>query len=148
MAGYEEGWAMEAEIAYIRMQAQFPEDTLLKQFYEETVRSIMIPALVSIRVNYYGDGIDKVRSYLSSFGMAEDAEILYLYAVTAPEYYLPYATGYALLSGMVRRAEQDLEHLFSLSDFLAEYLSYGPGYSSALSDRMDIWVDGQFYAGT
>ena len=147
MIGYEEGWAAEAEMAFIRLQAQFPEDLLLMQFYENMVDQTILPALVSIRVNYFGDGPDKIRAYLNEFGRSEDTEVFYRYAVIAPEYHLPYAVGYTMLSRMARRAEQDLGQVFSLPDFLMEYLSFGPGYSSALSDRMDLWVDARFSAG-
>ena len=147
MIGYEEGWALEAEMAFIRLQAQFPEDRLLLRFYENMVDQTILPALVSIRVNYYGDGPDKIRAYLNEFGRSEDAEIFYRYAVIAPEYHLPYAIGYTMLSRMTRRAEQDLGQVFSLPDFLNEYLSFGPGFSSGLSDRMDLWVDSRFSAG-
>ena len=147
MDGYEAGWAAEAEQSFIRLQAQFLETPMLQQFYDDMVRKTILPALVSIRVNYYGDGPDKIRSYLADFGYEEETEVYYQYAVTAPEYYLPSAIGYTMLSGMARRAEQDLEQHFSLPDFLMEYLSYGPGYSSALSDRMDLWVDSRFSAG-
>ena len=144
LTGYYEGWSTVAERIFIENQGRFPRDGLKLYHYDTTVIQKLLPAIVSIRVNVMGDGIDEVKKYLKSYALEENAEAYYQYAIMDPYYYLPYAIGYAQLSGMLRQAENDLGTEFDTGEFLSAYLNYGPAQFPILREQMDIWIDEKF----
>ena len=115
-----------------------PAELLFENMLENTQRVFFIDSMVVDKDNFIQhiplprecgtissqqEGENTIAAYLNEFGRSEDTEVFYRYAVIAPEYHLPYAVGYTMLSRMARRAEQDLGQVFSLPDFLMEYLS-------------------------
>ena len=105
----------------------------------------LLPAILSILVNYYGYTKDALSSYLSGIGLDGEyvAGIYYPIIVDQPYYFFEYAIGYAQLAQMYRDIKDDLGDSFDQEAFLKTYMDIGPGYFEMVKEKMDIWADGQ-----
>ena len=143
LPGYEEGWAQMAEKLMIETQGLFARDTLLYSHYNDMAFYTVLPAIVSIKVNYMGESVDEIEQYLATYGVESLAESYCSLAIVAPFYYLPYALGYCQFAQGYRSAENDLGDAFDQKAYLAKYLDLGPGQYNVLGERMDVWADEQ-----
>lgn len=143
LTGYEEGWSQTAEKLVIETQGLFPRDALLYRHYRDMVFYTVMPAIVSIKVNYQGEGLDEIKQYLAAYGAETLAEAYYRIAIIAPDYYLTYALGYCQFAEAYRSAENDLGAAFDQKAYLKKYLDLGAAQYNILRERMDVWVDEQ-----
>lgn len=145
LGGYNEGWAQLSEWLVANNQTTMDSDYLRFYFDYMIAFNALLPAIMSIQVNYYDYSKEAVSSYISGLGLNPDAfiDIFYPTVIDQPYYFFDYAIGYAQLDTLRRDAETDLGDAFDLAAFLQQYLSYGPGYFNLLQERMDVWVDAQ-----
>ena len=105
---------------------------------------LLLPAVFSIGVHYYGWDEARVKEYIASyFGDEAAEELAPLYieiALGDAFYYLEYALGYSLLQQELRDAEAELGEKFDLRAFNEAFLSIGPSYFNLVEPRMDAWV--------
>ncbi|NLI54027.1 MAG: DUF885 domain-containing protein [Clostridiales bacterium] len=141
--GYAEGWAQFAEFLYVENQTTYDQDYVHFQFDYSMLVSSILPAIVSIMVNYYGYSQDAVASYLTGMSLNGEslAELYYKSVVDQPYYFFEYAIGYSQLAQLYRDELNDLGDDFEMSEFLKAYLDLGPGYFDLIRERMDIWAD-------
>jgi uncharacterized protein (DUF885 family) len=145
--------------AYAEAWSQFSEhllaDHIDKKYTVDDMRAFhygsqCIVELVgywSIRVNYFGDGFDKVYAQLGRLTGYEKEEfrkeIYDPYIIGSPFYYMPYAYGYARLLDLMERTRNTLGDKFDEKAFYAQYLNYGPSHFNLLADRLDQWAKAQ-----
>lgn len=101
---------------------------------ESTFCNIFLPSYISIQVNSYGWTMDEVEEYLTTYGIADAADIFYEYAVTMPVYAMSYAIGYSYLYEIYHSVEPDTPEAHKA--FFEKYLSYGPNYMDMMLDYM------------
>ena len=147
--GYAEGWAQMAEYIVTDAETEFSRELMKLSFYDSMLANALIPASVSILVNYYGYSRRSIVSYIAGLNLSREyADVCYDLAIDQPYYVLGYAIGYAQLSAMLRDAETDLGDAFDRAEFLKTYLDLGPSYFNLLSERMDVWLDEKIYFST
>lgn len=141
--GYAEGWSQTAEYLIATTQTTYNSAYSELRFYDSMIQNVLLPAIVSIYVNYYGYSEDGVRLYLSglNIGIEGYANQYYQLAVVLPLYFFNYATGYSQLSALLRDAEENIGETFDRGAFLRAYLDLGPGYFNLIQERMDVWID-------
>ena len=140
--GYAEGWSQLAEYLVANAQEQYPKAYAQLHFYTGVLYSAIIPAVVSILVNYYAYGESSAKMFLTSLGLSEAyIDSYYELAVDQPYYTICYAVGYAQLMQLIREAQTDLGESYDQKEFLTAYLDLGPGYFNLIRERMDVWVD-------
>ena len=143
-SGYAEGWAQFAEFLITEYQTKYDEQYVRFQFEYSMLVNSILPAIISILVNYYGYSQDALESYLTGIGLSgEDiAPVYYEMVIDQPYYFFDYAIGYAQMAQLYRDELSDLGGAFQLSDFLKTYLDLGPGSFDLIKQQMDIWADG------
>lgn len=143
--GYVEGWAKHAETLFLSEQDQFDKIYWTYQQKYDLATNVLLPAIISIRVNYFADGLDDVQKYLASLGISDTvyAKNCFERAVDLPFYSFSYAIGYCEMSDLVRYAEAELAGSFDIKKLLNAYLDLGFGYYDQLREHMDVWIDGQ-----
>lgn len=145
--GYSEGWAQMAEYLVADVSRDFSDGLVKLHFYDSIFSNALLPATVSILVNYYGYSEKAIVTYVSGLNLSEEyADFYYDLAIDQPYYALEYAVGYAQLSKLMRDAEMDLGDDFDRSEFLQAYLDLGPGYFNLLSERMHMWIEEKMHA--
>ena len=144
--GYAEGWSQLAEYLVMKNQNTYDKDYAELVFNQNIVINALMPAIVSIYVNYQGYSESAVKLKLDVYWptLSEQlAKSYYKLAVEQPFYTLCYGVGFAQLMGMLRDAETTLGDDFDQKAFLTAYLDLGPGYFNLIQERMDVWVDAQ-----
>lgn len=142
--GYAEGWAQFAEYLVTQYQTKYDQEYVTFQFEYSMVVNSILPAVISILVNYYGYSQDALVNYLNGIGLTGDAAapIYYNLVIDQPYYFFEYAIGYAQLAQLYRDESTDIGESFDMSEFLKTYLDLGPGNFDLLKEKMDIWADG------
>ncbi|MDO4573025.1 MAG: DUF885 family protein, partial [Clostridia bacterium] len=141
--GYAEGWSQTAEYLVAMNQDVYNASYSAIHFYNHMILNVLLPAIVSIYVNYYGYTEDGIRSYLASLNLDSDelVDFYYALAIEQPLYVFSYASGYCQLAALMRDAEENMGERFDRSAFLKAYLDLGPGYFNLVQERMDVWID-------
>ena len=100
--------------------------------------SVILPAMVSIKVNYEGWTKQQVFDFLNDQNLGYDDYVDYLYnlSVDHPLYILEYALGYAQYSELFSQVKAKQGSVFNLKSFYTQYLSYGPAYYDMIKSRM------------
>lgn len=143
-SGYAEGWAQFAEFLTVENQEQYDQDYVRFNFdYGQIVNSIL-PAIISILVNYYGYSDVALENAITGLGLNGEyvASIYYDMVIDQPYYFFDYAIGYCQLAQLYREESNELGDKFDMSEFLKTYLDLGPGYFDLITERMDVWVNG------
>ena len=142
-SGYAEGWAQFAEFLTVEKQQQYDKDYVRFNFdYNQIVNSIL-PAIVSIQVNYYGYTKEAVENKITEMGLDGKyiASIYYNMVVDQPFYYFDYAIGYCQLAQLYRDTKNELGDKFDLPLFLKTYLDLGPGSFDLIKEKIGVWSD-------
>ena len=105
---------------------------------------LLLPAIVSIEVNYFGksadDMFDLTSAYFGDEAATELKDVYYDYAVENPFYFLEYAMGYSIYQQKLREAEDICGASFDLRSFHETYLNIGPTYFNISMPIMDEWI--------
>ncbi|MPM30991.1 hypothetical protein SDC9_77544 [bioreactor metagenome] len=142
-SGYAEGWAQFAEFLVTQYQTQYDQEYVRFQFEYSAMQSSILPAILSIMVNYYGYSEEALGNYLSGIGLNKDnAHAYFTMVVDQPYYFFAYAVGYAQLAQLYRDESNDIGESFDMSAFLTTYLNLGPGNFDLIREQMDVWADG------
>ena len=143
-SGYAEGWAQFAEFLISEYQTQYDQEYVRYQFDYNIYASSILPAVISILVNYYGYSEKAIKSYMNGLGLNGDksASDFYKMVIDQPYYFFDYAIGYTQLAQLYRDIRSDLGDSFDMSEFLKTYLNLGPGNFDLIKEQMDIWADG------
>lgn len=140
--GYAEGWAQFAEFLITQNQTKYDQDYVRLKFENGIMGDSILPAIISIMVNYYGYSQEALANYLSGNGFEEKyAPIYYKMVVDQPYYFFSYAIGYAQIAQLYRDESNDIGASFDMSEFLKTYLNLGPGNFDLLKEQMDVWAD-------
>lgn len=111
-----------------------------------TIGNLLLPAIVSIEVNYFGksadDMFDLTSAYFGDEAATELKDVYYDYAVENPFYFLEYAMGYSMYQQKLREAEDICGASFDLRSFHETYLNIGPTYFNISMPIMDEWISG------
>ena len=144
LTGYYESWSQYAENFFDEYNAAFSNDYCVMMSADNRISGLLLPAVFSIGVHYYGWDEARVKEYIASyFGDEAAEELAPLYIEIALDdafYYLEYALGYSLLQQELRDAEAELGEKFDLRAFNEAFLSIGPSYFNLIEPRMDAWV--------
>ncbi len=132
--GYAEGWTVFTEHFVADHCRDLGRDLCILTNTNSTFCNIFIPAYVSFMVNREGWTEKDTADYLSDFGLEEAADIFYEYAVTMPDYAMPYAVGYSYFHEIYENANPRNEEQHKA--FFDKYLSFGPTYMNILLDKM------------
>ena len=138
-SGYAEGWAQFAEFLVTEYQTQYDKDYVRYQFEYGILANSVLPAIISILVNYYGYSQDALQNYLTSIGLNGEtiAPVYYETVIDQPYYFFDYAIGYSQLAQLYRDELSDLGGSFQMSEFLKTYLDLGPGSFDLIKQQMD-----------
>ena len=104
----------------------------------------ILPAIISILVNYYGYSEAAVENAVSGFGFDGEyiTPLFYNTVIDQPYYFFDYAIGYSQLAQLYRETENELGDKFDMAAFLKTYLDLGPGNFDLVREQMDVWTDG------
>lgn len=141
--GYAEGWAQFAEFLVAENQTKYDVNYYMLQFEYNMMFNALLPAILSILVDYYGYTQEALASYLTGIGLDGEyvASIYYPIVVDQPYYFFEYAIGYAQLAQMYRDIKDNLGDNFDQEAFLKTYMDLGPGYFEMIKEKMDVWAD-------
>ena len=143
-SGYAEGWAQFAEFLTIENQTKYDSDVARFYFDYSMMLNAILPAIISILVNYYGYSEAAVENAVSGFGF--DGEYLtplfYNTVIDQPYYFFDYAIGYSQMAQLYRETENELGDKFDMTAFLKTYLDLGPGNFDLVREQIDVWTDG------
>ena len=143
--GYAEGWAQFAEYLVVENQTKYDSDYVRFQFDYSMVFNSILPAMLSILVNYYGYSEKALQNFITGIGL--DGELInsiyYNTVIDQPYYFFEYAIGYSQLAQLYRDEMDSVGEKFDLATFLKTYLDLGPGYYELLREQMDVWADSQ-----
>ena len=141
-SGYAEGWAQFAEFLVTQYQTKYDQEYVRFNFEYGVMRDSILPAIISIMVNYYGYSEEALANYLTGIGFnKESAPLYYSRVVDQPYYFFAYAIGYAQMAQLYRDELNDIGASFDMSAFLSTYLNLGPGNFDLIKEQMDIWAD-------
>ncbi len=144
---YAEAWSQFSELLLSqRIDRKYtPADMQAKHYGSQCLVELI--AYWCIRVNYFGDGFDKVYSQMGRLtGLDKQGfrdELYNPFILGHPFYYMTYAYGYARLNNLIDVAKETLESKYDEKAFYAQYLNYGPSYFNLLADRLDQWAKAQ-----
>ncbi len=141
--GYAEGWAQFAEYLITQNQTLYDQDYVRFQFEYSMLVNSLLPALISIMVNYYSYSQEALVSYLTGIGLNGEgiAPVYYEIVVDQPMYFFDYAIGYSQLAQLYREVKDNMGESFVINDFLKTFLDLGPGSFDLVKEQMDIWAD-------
>lgn len=141
--GYSEGWATYVEVYSYGLAGLDKNVAKIMQY--NLVATLCMYAKVDIGVNYYGWDKTQVKSYLTDFGLGEDAivEDMYNAMVAEPCNYLKYTLGYLEIDALKEKAEEALGDQFVLKDFHTFFLNLGPAQFDIIDKYMDQWIASQ-----
>ena len=142
--GYAEGWAQFAEFLTIENQTKYDPDVSRFYFDYSMMINAILPAIISILVNYYGYSEAAVENAVSGFGFDGEyiTPLFYNTVIDQPYYFFDYAIGYSQLAQLYRETENELGDKFDMAAFLKTYLDLGPGNFDLVREQMDVWTDG------
>ena len=103
----------------------------------------ILPAMISIMVNYYGYSQEALENYITAMGLDGKAYAANYYdlVIDQPYYFFQYATGYSQIAQLYRDEQDSLGEKFDMASFLKTYLDLGPGYYEQIREQMDVWAD-------
>ena len=142
-SGYAEGWAQFAEFLTVENQKQYDQEYVRYNFEYGQIANSILPAIISILVNYYGYSDEALENAITGLGFDGKyvASIYYNIVIDQPYYFFDYAIGYCQLAQLYRDAANELGDRFDMSAFLKTYLDLGPANFELIKERMDIWMD-------
>ena len=142
--GYAEGWAQFAEFLTVENQTKYDPDVARFYFDYSMMINAILPAIISILVNYYGYTEAAVENAVSTFGFDGEyiTPLFYNTVIDQPYYFFDYAIGYSQLAQLYRETENELGDKFDMATFLKTYLDLGPGNFDLVREQMDVWSDG------
>ena len=143
-SGYAEGWAQFAEFLTVENQDQYDKELVRFYFDYGQIMNSILPAIISILVNYYGYTQDAVANAISGYGLDGEylAPIFYNTVVDQPYYFFDYAVGYSQLAQLYRDTKNELGDKFDMASFLKTYLDLGPGNFDLVKEQINVWSDG------
>lgn len=143
-SGYAEGWAQFGEFLVMENQKKYDQDYVRFQFDSGMLFDAILPAMLSIMVNYYGYGEEALKNYISAIGLDGEWAVQNYYStvVDQPYYFFDYAIGYSQLAKLYRDTSDSLGERFDMAAFLKAYLDLGPGEFELLREQIDVWADG------
>lgn len=141
--GYAEGWAQFAEFLIVENQTKYDSDYVRFEFDYSMVFNAILPAMLSILVNYYGYSEEALINYATGIGLVGEsiADAYYETVVDQPYYFFEYAIGYSQLDQLYRDEKDNIGEKFDTAAFLKTYLDLGPGYFEQIREQMDVWAD-------
>lgn len=142
--GYAEGWAQFAEYLVVENQTKYNADYVRYQFDYGMIFNAILPAMLSILVNYYGYSEEALTNYTNAIGLDGEmiSSIYYNTVIDQPYYFFEYAVGYSQLAQLYRDERDSIGDRFDLPTFLKTYLDLGPAKYELLREQMDVWADG------
>ncbi|MBQ4429688.1 MAG: DUF885 family protein [Clostridia bacterium] len=125
-SGYSEGWAVFSELMIASRAERYGVNACLLEQYNSIACNIIIPAYISLKVNYNGWDKSEIESYLTPYGLNDSGyiDIIYGYAVNMPDYFFNYAMGFANTYRIYHKVNPKTDS--ELKAFFSEYLSLGP----------------------
>jgi len=143
-SGYSEGWAQFAEFLTVENQTKYDQDYVRFNFDYGQISNSILPAIISILVNYYGYSDTALENAITGLGFdgKQVADIYYDMVIDQPYYFFDYAIGYCQLAQLYREDVNELGDKFDLSVFLKTYLDLGPGNFDLVKEQMDVWANG------
>lgn len=146
MGGYYESWSQSGEVFFDNYNTRFGAPYCNFMSANSTIGNLLLPAIVSIEVNYFGKSVDDMfdltSAYFGDEAATELKDIYYDYAVENPFYFLEYAMGYSIYQQKLREAEDICGASFDLRSFHETYLNIGPTYFNISMPIMDEWISG------
>lgn len=142
-SGYAEGWAQFAEFLTVENQKKYDDNYVRFNFAYGQIANSILPAIISILVNYYGYTDEALENAITALGFDGEyvASIYYNMVVDQPYYFFDYAIGYCELAQLYRETQSELGDKFDMSAFLKTYLDLGPANFDLIKERIDIWAD-------
>ncbi len=144
MGGYYESWSQSGEVFFDNYNDKFGAPYCNFMSANSTIGNLLLPAIVSIEVNYFGksadDMFDLISAYFGDETATELKAIYYDYAVENPFYFLEYAMGYSIYQQKLREAKDICGDGFDLRSFHETYLNIGPTYFNLSMPIMDEWI--------
>ena len=144
LTGYYESWSQYAENFFAEFNDTFDNDYCMLMAADARIGNLLLPAVVSIGVNYLkwdeGAVADYLATYYSKEGAEQLAPIYYKISIDDPFYYIEYAMGYSMLQQELADAQQELGAKFDYKAFNEAVLTIGPTYFNLLAPRLDEWV--------
>ena len=142
-SGYAEGWAQFAEFLTVENQKQYDEDYVRYNFDYGMIANAILPAIISILVNYYGYTDEALENAITELGFDGKyvASIYYDMVIDQPYYFFDYAIGYCETAQLYRDTQSELGNKFDMSAYLKMYLDLGPANFDLIKERIDIWAD-------
>lgn len=141
--GYAEGWAQFAEFLVSEHETKYDQEYVRFNFEYSELLNAILPAMLSILVNYYGYSETGLENYLTGIGLNGEAlaSIYYELVIDQPYYFFEYAVGYSEIAQMYRDEQDTLGSDFDLASFIKTYLDLGPANYEQLREQMDVWAD-------
>ncbi len=141
--GYAEGWAEFAEYLAVTYQDKYDQEYVRYRFDYDIIINVMLPAIMSILVNYYGYSKDAVENAVTGMGLKGDVltPLFYETVIDEPYYFFEYAVGYAQLAQLYRETRNELDDKFDMAAFLKTYLDLGPANFDLIREQIDVWSD-------
>lgn len=144
MGGYYESWSQSGEVFFDNYNDKFGAPYCNFMSANSMIGNLLLPAIVSIEVNYCGksadDMFDLTSAYFGDEAATELKDVYYDYAVENPFYFLEYAMGYSIYQQKLREAEDICGASFDLRSFHETYLNIGPTYFNISMPIMDEWI--------
>lgn len=145
LGGYYESWSQSGEVFFDNYNDKFGAPYCNFMSANSMIGNLILPAIASIEVNYFGKGADDMYELISNYFGDETAEelkdVYYDYAVENPFYFLEYALGYSIYQQKLREAQQLCGASFDLRSFHETYLNIGPTYFNISMPMMDEWIN-------
>lgn len=145
LTGYYEAWSQAGELFFDAHNTRFSNDYCLFMNANATLGYLLLPALVSIKVNCSGAGAKEATALVAEYYGDETAAMLgpayYRYAIENPFYYLKYAMGHALFQQKLREAEAACGGSFDRLSYNKTFLDLGPTYFNFILPAMDAWIE-------
>lgn len=144
LTGYYECWSQAAEIYFDTYNTRFSNNYCLFMKANSMLGNLLLPALISIKVNYDGYSQDGVNALVSQYYDADTADTLgpiyYQYAVENPFYFLKYAMGFTMFQQELRKAQTACGSSFDRLSYNTAFLNIGPTYFNLIMPVMDAWI--------
>ncbi len=145
LTGYYECWSQAAEVFFDTYNTRFSANYCRFMSANSTLSNLLLPALFSIEVNYYGATLEeitaRVAQYYTEDTAAQLAPVYYQYAVENPFYFLKYAMGFTLFQQELRKAQSALGYNFDRLAYNKAFLDLGPTYFNFILPVMDEWIE-------
>lgn len=137
-SGYSEGWAVFSELMIASKAERYGVNACLLEQYNSIVCNIILPAYISLMVNYNGWEKVDIGDYLKQYGLDDSdyIEIIYEYAINMPDYFFNYGMGFACLYKIYHHENPKTDA--ELKAFFNEYLNLGPCCYDVLFEHFGI----------